>query len=298
MTGRGRVLAHARGRGRPRQADARRSPSLCPRPARWVRCCCSSRRPSRPSGAISRRLTPLSSLAPSRGDRVPAPGLGEMSRRWRRRWTGSRITARLRLRRRTAGGHVPIMPPIDAVTRDDLAYMRMHGRNVEGYLQRQERGRALRLDYGDEELEEIAGAGRAASPSRPRCTSTSTTTATTTRPTRRGGSARCSARTRVRRRGRAAHGLALMPGRALQALVAVLAERRARRGAEPRQAVAAHPSGRRSGLAGSRHQQVAGRLCASVHDQHDRSGEPEEHRLAGQRSTPGVRRAVQAVRRG
>ena len=25
--------------------------------------------------------------------------------------------------------HFPIMPPIDAVTRDDLAYLRIHGRN-------------------------------------------------------------------------------------------------------------------------------------------------------------------------
>ena len=41
--------------------------------------------------------------------------------------------------------HIPIMPAIDAVTRDDLAYLRLHGRNAEGYLHGQERGRALRL---------------------------------------------------------------------------------------------------------------------------------------------------------
>jgi uncharacterized protein YecE (DUF72 family) len=49
------------------------------------------------------------------------------------------------------------MPPIDAVTRADLAYLRAHGRNAEGYL----RGRsaAERFDhrYSDEELDELAG---------------------------------------------------------------------------------------------------------------------------------------------
>ena len=32
------------------------------------------------------------------------------------------------------GEHVPIMPPIDATTRDDLAYVRIHGRNTDGYM--------------------------------------------------------------------------------------------------------------------------------------------------------------------
>ena len=32
------------------------------------------------------------------------------------------------------GEHVPIMPSIDAVTRDDLAYVRIHGRNTDGYM--------------------------------------------------------------------------------------------------------------------------------------------------------------------
>ena len=43
------------------------------------------------------------------------------------------------------GEHVPIMPPIDATTRDDLAYVRIHGRNTDGYMHRQDRGGALRL---------------------------------------------------------------------------------------------------------------------------------------------------------
>jgi uncharacterized protein YecE (DUF72 family) len=52
------------------------------------------------------------------------------------------------------------MPPEDAVTRDDLAYLRAHGRNAEGYL----RGRsaAERFDYAypDAELDELAGRAR------------------------------------------------------------------------------------------------------------------------------------------
>jgi uncharacterized protein YecE (DUF72 family) len=53
------------------------------------------------------------------------------------------------------------MPPEDAVTRDDLAYLRAHGRNAEGYL----RGRsaAERFDhaYSDAELRELADRARA-----------------------------------------------------------------------------------------------------------------------------------------
>ena len=54
------------------------------------------------------------------------------------------------------GDHVPIMPPIDAVTRDDLAYMRMHGRNTEGYLTGKSVAERFAYDYSDAELEEIA----------------------------------------------------------------------------------------------------------------------------------------------
>jgi uncharacterized protein YecE (DUF72 family) len=53
------------------------------------------------------------------------------------------------------------MPREDAVTRGDLAYLRAHGRNAEGYL----RGRsaAERFDYAypDPELRELAGRARA-----------------------------------------------------------------------------------------------------------------------------------------
>src|SRR5436190_13706511 len=53
------------------------------------------------------------------------------------------------------GDHVPIMPPVDAVTRDDLAYMRAHGRNTEGYLTGKSVAERFGWEYTDEELEEI-----------------------------------------------------------------------------------------------------------------------------------------------
>ena len=59
------------------------------------------------------------------------------------------------------GDHVPIFPPIDAVTRDSLAYMRCHGRNTEGYLHGRSVAERFDYDYSKEELEEIAGRARA-----------------------------------------------------------------------------------------------------------------------------------------
>jgi uncharacterized protein YecE (DUF72 family) len=56
---------------------------------------------------------------------------------------------------------IPIMPPIDAVTRDDLAYMRLHGRNTEGYLRGKTVAERFGWRYSDEELEEVAGRVRA-----------------------------------------------------------------------------------------------------------------------------------------
>lgn len=52
--------------------------------------------------------------------------------------------------------HVPIMPDVDAVTRDDLAYIRMHGRNAEGYLRGKSVAERFGWEYSDEELREIA----------------------------------------------------------------------------------------------------------------------------------------------
>jgi uncharacterized protein YecE (DUF72 family) len=52
--------------------------------------------------------------------------------------------------------HVPIMPDVDAVTRPDLAYLRLHGRNAEGYLKGKTVAERFGWDYSDEELEEVA----------------------------------------------------------------------------------------------------------------------------------------------
>lgn len=56
--------------------------------------------------------------------------------------------------------HVPIMPPIDAVTRHDLAYLRAHGRNTQGYMSGKTVAERFGWEYADEELEEIAGRAR------------------------------------------------------------------------------------------------------------------------------------------
>jgi uncharacterized protein YecE (DUF72 family) len=53
------------------------------------------------------------------------------------------------------GDHVPIMPPVDAVTNPKLAYIRMHGRNTEGYLTGKSVAERFAWDYSDSELEEI-----------------------------------------------------------------------------------------------------------------------------------------------
>jgi uncharacterized protein YecE (DUF72 family) len=54
------------------------------------------------------------------------------------------------------GDATPIMPPVDAVTRDDLAYVRIHGRDTQGYLNGKSVAERFGWIYGDEELEEIA----------------------------------------------------------------------------------------------------------------------------------------------
>jgi uncharacterized protein YecE (DUF72 family) len=56
--------------------------------------------------------------------------------------------------------HVPIMPDVDAVTRPDLAYIRLHGRNAEGYLKGKSVAERFGWDYSEEELEEVAKRAR------------------------------------------------------------------------------------------------------------------------------------------
>jgi uncharacterized protein YecE (DUF72 family) len=57
--------------------------------------------------------------------------------------------------------HVPIMPPLDAVTNDRLAYVRMHGRDAHAYMHGKTVAERFAYRYSDEELEEIGGRVRA-----------------------------------------------------------------------------------------------------------------------------------------
>lgn len=50
----------------------------------------------------------------------------------------------------------PIMPALDAVTRDDLGYLRIHGRDTQGYLEGRSVAERFGWIYEDSELEEIA----------------------------------------------------------------------------------------------------------------------------------------------
>jgi uncharacterized protein YecE (DUF72 family) len=56
--------------------------------------------------------------------------------------------------------HFTIMPPLDAVTDERLAYLRAHGRNAEGYLTGRSVAERFGWAYSDDELEEIAGRAR------------------------------------------------------------------------------------------------------------------------------------------
>ncbi|HEV2074783.1 MAG TPA: DUF72 domain-containing protein, partial [Thermoleophilaceae bacterium] len=51
--------------------------------------------------------------------------------------------------------HVPIMPPVDAVTRDDLAYLRAHGRDAHAYMTGRTVAERFAWRYTEEELREI-----------------------------------------------------------------------------------------------------------------------------------------------
>ncbi len=55
------------------------------------------------------------------------------------------------------GSNAPtIIPALDAATRDDVAYLRAHGRNLEGYLRGRKVAERFAYRYGDDELAEIA----------------------------------------------------------------------------------------------------------------------------------------------
>jgi uncharacterized protein YecE (DUF72 family) len=53
--------------------------------------------------------------------------------------------------------HFTIMPPVDAVTDERLAYLRAHGRNADGYLKGRTVAERFGWEYTDQELGEIAG---------------------------------------------------------------------------------------------------------------------------------------------
>ncbi|HEY8638042.1 MAG TPA: DUF72 domain-containing protein [Solirubrobacteraceae bacterium] len=50
-----------------------------------------------------------------------------------------------------------IVPAVDAVTSDDLAYLRAHGRNTEGYLKGKTVAERFGWEYSEDELHELAG---------------------------------------------------------------------------------------------------------------------------------------------
>jgi uncharacterized protein YecE (DUF72 family) len=50
-----------------------------------------------------------------------------------------------------------VMPNVDAVTTDSLAYLRLHGRNLHGYLTGKSVAERFAWDYSDAELRELAG---------------------------------------------------------------------------------------------------------------------------------------------
>ena len=54
------------------------------------------------------------------------------------------------------GDNFQIMPPIDAVTNPQIAYLRAHGRNTEGYLTGRSVAERFAWRYTDDELAEIA----------------------------------------------------------------------------------------------------------------------------------------------
>jgi uncharacterized protein YecE (DUF72 family) len=50
-----------------------------------------------------------------------------------------------------------VLPSVDAVTRPELAYLRAHGRNLEGYLKGRSVAERFDWRYSDDELRELAG---------------------------------------------------------------------------------------------------------------------------------------------
>jgi uncharacterized protein YecE (DUF72 family) len=56
-----------------------------------------------------------------------------------------------------AGKAITLMPPIDAVTLPELAYLRLHGRNAEGYVTKRTVAERFDWQYTRDELQELRG---------------------------------------------------------------------------------------------------------------------------------------------
>ena len=92
--------------------------------------------------------------APGR-DRAAPPRLGRaQARRGHLRWYED-ANAAFVATDAPQGDAPTIMPPVDAVTRDDLAYFRLHGRDAEGYLKGKTVAERFGWVYQPDELEEI-----------------------------------------------------------------------------------------------------------------------------------------------
>ena len=144
------------------EGDARARSSRSRRPASWARCCSSSR------PAFSPKRNELAELEPLIGLVEPHRLAIELrNRRWVDEerapetlgWFDEQGVAFVCVDA-PPGDDTPIMPPVDAVTRDDLAYVRIHGRNTDGYLHGKSVAERFGWIYGDEELEEIAARAR------------------------------------------------------------------------------------------------------------------------------------------
>jgi uncharacterized protein YecE (DUF72 family) len=61
------------------------------------------------------------------------------------------------------------LPPFDAVTRGDLAYLRAHGRNEQGYLRGRSAAERFDYAYSEAELRELAGRARGLDAERVEC---------------------------------------------------------------------------------------------------------------------------------
>ena len=90
--------------------------------------------------------------------RAAQPLLAARGARRRRRCAGTRNTTwRFVGIDGPEGSNAPtIMPALDAATRDDVAYVRAHGRNLQGYLRGRTVAERFSYRYSDDELQEIA----------------------------------------------------------------------------------------------------------------------------------------------